>query len=113
MVEAEPYKKIVTPYRMTASIAEKRIHEAAVNSDNVVISYHALERMEQRDIFDVQLFDILRTGNVIESPTVTEFNEWKCKIVKKLRGAREAGVITVIMQSGRLFIKTVEREDGK
>ena len=69
--------------------------------------------MEQRDIFDVQLFEILRTGMVIGNPELTEYSEWKCKIVKKLRGAREAGAVTVIMRTGKLFIKTVEWEDAK
>jgi hypothetical protein len=111
MADLDPYK--VTAYRMTAAIAEKRIRAAAANSDNVIISFHALDRMEQRDIFDVQVFEILRTGIVVENPELTEYNEWKCKVLKKLRGARAAGVITVIMQTGKLFIKTVEWEDAK
>ena len=112
MADAEAYKK-GTPFRMTAAVAEKRIRAAAALSGNVIIGLHALERMEQRDIFDVQVFEILRTGVVIGNPELTEYSEWKCKVVKKLRGAREAGVITVIMQTGKLFIKTVEWEDAK
>ncbi len=32
-------------------------------------------------------------------------------MVHKIKGAREAGVITIILTNGRLFIKTVEWED--
>lgn len=111
MAEPDPYK--ISQFRLTASIAEKRIRAAAADSDNVIIGLHALTRMEQRDIFDVQVFEILRTGMVIGNPELTEYGEWKCKVVKKLRGAREAGVITVIMLTGKLFVKTVEWEDAK
>lgn len=111
MADPDPYK--ITPFRLTASIAEKRIRSVALISGNVIFTNHALDRMEQRDIFDVQVYEILRTGFVTESPTVTEFNEWKCKIVKKLRGAREAGVVTVIMRTGELCVLTVEWEDSK
>lgn len=37
--------------------------------------------------------------------------EWKCKIVAKIKGNREVGVVTIVMRVGRLFIKTVEWED--
>lgn len=94
-------------------MAERRIRETAANSDNVILSDHALERMEQRGFVDIQVFDVLRSGVVIEAPTQTEYREWKCKIVKKLRGAREAGVVTIILHNGRLLVKTVEWEDGR
>ncbi len=47
----------------------------------------------------------------MEEPTQTERKEWKCKIVKTIKGSREAGVVTVILQSGMLFAMTVEWED--
>ena len=38
--------------------------------------------------------------------------EWKGKIVKKLTGRREAGVVTVLSTStGRIYVLTVEWED--
>lgn len=92
-------------------MAEKRIRATAMDSNNVILSDHALERMEQRGFVDVQVFEILRTGVIVENPTQTQFREWKCKVIKKLRGAREAGVITIILQNGKLWVKTVEWED--
>jgi hypothetical protein len=113
MVDENLHKSAVTPYRLTQSMAQKRIREAATNSDNVIFGDHALERMEERGIFDVSVFEILKTGVIDGNPEITEYKEWKCKMVKKLRGSREAGVITVILHNGRLFIKTVEWEDQR
>lgn len=111
MADDKPLKTSVVQYRLTIAMAQKRIREAATESGNIIFGNHALERMEQRGIYDVQVLEILRTGMIVDNPEQTEFREWKCKVVKKLRGAREAGVITVIMNSGKLFIKTVEWED--
>ena len=111
MAEQEPQKSSVVPYRLTIVMAEKRIRDAAIDSNNVILGHHAQERMEERGIYDVAVFEILRTGQVVGNPEKTENEEWKCKVVKKLKGAREAGVITVILHSGRLFVKTVEWED--
>ena len=111
MKSAKPPQKAVTGFRLTRTVAERRIHAIAKDSDGIIFSNHALERMYQRGIDDIQVLEILRTGMVIDDPTLTERNEWKCKIVKKLKGGREAGVITIILHSGRLFIKTTEWED--
>jgi len=67
--------------------------------------------MEERGIYDVAVLEILRLGTIDGNPEITERKEWKCKMVKRIRGAREAGVITIILHNGRLFIKTVEWED--
>jgi hypothetical protein len=47
----------------------------------------------------------------MDQPTRTERNEWKCKVVKQLKGNREAGAVTIILHNGKLFVKTVEWED--
>jgi hypothetical protein len=101
----------ISLFRLTPSVAEKRIREAAQDSDNVIWGDHALERMDERGITDVQVLDTLRTGMVFDLPEQTELGEWKCKIVKELRGRRKAGVVTIILLNGRLFIKTAEWED--
>jgi hypothetical protein len=70
--------------------------------------------MVERDFTTMELFEILRTGHVTDEPEATATRgEWKCKVIKKLRGQREAGVITVIMKGGSLFVKTVEWEDPR
>lgn len=101
----------VSAFRLTPAVAERRIRETAADSDFIIWGDHALERMDERGITDVQVLEILRTGMVVETPAKTECDEWQCKIVKELRGRRKAGVVTIILHNGRLFLKTVEWED--
>lgn len=68
--------------------------------------------MEERDITTLDALRVLRAGEIrgdIEPGAGA--SEWKCKVTAKKKGSREIGVITVVLQSGRLFIKTVEWED--
>jgi len=101
----------VTEYRLTASIAEARIKAIAQNSDKISWALHALERMDQREIFDDDVLAALRTGMISGDPEKTPKGEWKCKMVRQVRGSREIGVVTIILKPGSLFIKTVEWED--
>ena len=101
----------VSPMRLTPAVAEKRIREAAKDSQNVILGNHARERMAERDIFDVDVFRTLRTGHVDDQPEKTEQGEWKCKATLKIRGGRTAGVVVIILISGKLFVKTVEWEN--
>ena len=65
--------------RLTAAIAQSRIRKIAQVSGNVKLGKHARERMVAREIFDVDVFRVLREGYVDEDPQLTEFeNEWKC-----------------------------------
>ena len=68
-----------SPMRLTAAIAQSRIRKIAQVSGNVKLGKHARERMVAREIFDVDVFRVLREGYVDEDPQLTEFeNEWKC-----------------------------------
>lgn len=106
-------KKQVTVMRLTAGIAQKRIHEIAQKTENVILGTHARERMSEREILDIDVFRVLRGGYVDDAPEQTEFNEWKCKISLKIKGGRTAGVVTIILHNGKLFVKTVEWESLK
>ncbi|MCJ9721136.1 DUF4258 domain-containing protein [Agrobacterium sp. SHOUNA12C] len=112
-MKQEDTSKSVSSFRLTPRVAETRIHMAAADSANVIFGNHVLERMDERGIPDVQVLDILRTGYVNATPERTENDEWKCKIVKEIRGRRQAGVVTIILNNGRLFLMTVEWEDVK
>lgn len=99
-------------FRLTARVAQTRIRElASADSNNVIFGHHALERMEERDISTNDALLVLQSGHIADEPELTEYGEWKCKMTKPIRGGREAGVVTVIMHNGKLFIKTVEWED--
>lgn len=80
-------------------------------TENVVWGAHARQRMAERDILDVEVLRVLRQGFVDDRPELTELNEWKCKVTLKLRGSRTAGVVTIILHNGKLFVKTVEWEN--
>ena len=60
---------------------------------------------------DIDVLRILRSGFVVEDPVPAEQGEWKCKIVRRMKGTRDVGVVVIILRSGNLFIKTVEWED--
>jgi hypothetical protein len=68
--------------------------------------------MEERGITTLDALRVLRGGD-IEGEIVAGANpgEWKCKVIAKIRGSREIGVITITMRTGHLFVKTVEWED--
>ena len=104
----------MTEVRLTKSVARQRIRDIAANSGNVIIGAHAKERMVERGIFRPDIDRILRTGDVSDEPEPAELGEWKCKVTRAIRGGRTAGVVTLILRGGkRLFVKTVEWEDGK
>lgn len=111
MIGMSEDKKNVTAMRLTAAVAQKRIREIAQVTENVILGTHARQRMNEREIFDVDVFRVLRNGFVDDAPELTDRNEWKCKISLKIRGGRTAGIITIILHEGRLFVKTVEWEN--
>ena len=104
-------KNTVTRYRLTASVGQQRIRAAAIESGNVKWSLHALTRMNEREIFDVDVLRVLRGGFIGGEPERTPTGEWKCKMTLRVRGSREVGVVTIILKGGMLLIKTVEWED--
>lgn len=108
---AEP--KEVARFRLTKAGAQSRIRSVAQDSANLVWSNHARSRMTERGIDDSDVLRVMRGGFVDEDPVQTERGEWQCKITKPIRGGRDAGVVTIILHGGRLFLKTVEWEDRK
>ncbi len=101
----------IIPLRLRAERAQEIIREIARDTSKVILSDHAKERMEEREISDIEVYRVLQTGHVMAEPTRTENKEWKCKVVKRLKGSREAGVVTIILANGMLFAVTVEWED--
>lgn len=101
------------------SEVEALVRKLARDSRNVrwrAESYltHAETRMRWRDITDVMMFEVLRTGYLkggIEPGK--NAGEIKVKMCKKMKGMREVGVVTLVVNGARLFVKTVEWEDPK
>lgn len=88
------------------------VRSLAEDSDRVIVGDHARDRMEERDILDVDVFRVLRKGT-LKGPIEPgkKFGEWRCKMVERIRGAREVGVVTVVVREQKLFVVTVEWED--
>lgn len=102
----------VTKLRLTSSIAEQRIHDIAKETSQVALTTHAKDRMAEREISVREIYEILRNGQVEESPTETTRGEWKCKITLKLRGRRKAGVVVALPPKTKVIVITVEWEDA-
>jgi hypothetical protein len=96
---------------LTASVAQKRIRAASSKTDNVVFGIHASERMDEREILDVDVLRALREGHVDDAPEPAQEGEWKCKVTRHSRGSRTVGVVVILLRSGKVFVKTVEWED--
>jgi hypothetical protein len=112
-VTDKPPKTNVTAYRLAPGRAEARIRQIAQESANVIFGDHARARMLEREITDIDVFRVLRIGGIVGVPEPAERGEWKCKIVQRVRGGRELGVMAIILRDEKLFIKTVEWEDTR
>jgi hypothetical protein len=108
-------EKKVLEFKLRAKDALKRIRDRASDSGNIIWGSHALERMEERGIVTQDVLRILRQGQIEGDLEATGRGngEWKCKMTLRIRGARTAGVIVVMLGGGKLFVKTVEWEDGR
>ncbi len=87
---------------------------ATENTRNVFFTDHALERMEERDIPDVTVYRVLRNGHIKGDPEPGKNEgEWIIKICDAVRGRREVGVVTIVVNDKKLVITTVEWEDPR
>jgi hypothetical protein len=102
-----------TAYRLTPARAEALIRQIAQESANVIFGDHTRARILEREITDIDMFRVLRTGGIVGAPEPAERGEWKCKMVQRARGGREIGVVAIILRDKKLFIKTVEWEDTR
>jgi Domain of unknown function (DUF4258) len=105
---------IVLHFRPLPSQMLDLVQKIAKDSGCVYFGPHSQDRMEERGISTLDALRVLRTGDIkgsVEPGKNT--GEWKCKIVKQMKGTREIGVVTLVVNAGRLFIITVEWEDLK
>ena len=105
--------RIVSLFRSPEERLVRTIRKNAIDSANVGFSPHARQRMDERDISDADVLRILRNGDLrggVEQ--ARERNGQKLKMVYRLRGNREAGVVTIVFSNAtRLHVVTVQWED--
>ena len=94
---------------------QKRIRELATETKYIYFSDHAEERMWERDISAMEVFEVLRLGSIDGVPWLEpDSGEQGCKVVLRKRGSRAIGVVTIILRKEEgLFVKTVEWEDER
>lgn len=117
VMKNEASRPIVIPLVPRISDLEATVRRLALDSKNVrwkatTYDTHAESRMDWRGITDKMMFEVLRTGYARGNITPGKNpGEWKIKMVKQMKGTREVGVVTIVIASQRLFVKTVEWED--
>jgi hypothetical protein len=69
----------------------------------------------ERGIDDIDVYRALRRGFVMENSIRAGKNagEQVCKVVEQNKGARDLGVVTIVVGHSKLLVKTVEWEDLK
>lgn len=111
MTEPTPIRRPINWQRLRRDEAERIVKERVKRTENVFISEHAFDRIEERSIVQEDVYWILETGS-LDSEPVLEDGEWKVIIVRRMPGNREAGVVTLFVQENEeLFVKTVEWMD--
>ena len=108
----QPPAKVIA-FRTATRELEHKIRELAKDSGNILWGGHIRERMEERGFVSDDVLRVLRFGYARGEPERTEQGEWKIKMVHRIKGARDAGVVTIILHDDRLFLKTVEWEDQR
>jgi hypothetical protein len=109
---AEPQKPGLVQFVPRPATLTATIRQLAQDSGKVGFGGHSLDRMDERGITRLDALRVLRLGSISgEIEQGRNKGEWKCKMVHKQQGSREIGVVTVVVNGQRLFVKTVEWED--
>lgn len=99
-------------FKLRPETVRELVQRLAQESENVKWSVHALERMNERGITDKVALEVLRFGDVKGAVEAGKCpGEWKVKMVRTVKGRREAGVVVLTIRNAHLLVKTVEWED--
>jgi hypothetical protein len=112
MAEVIPLPRPIRWDKLRSDEAERVVHKRAAKTENIIIGIHAFDRIGERGILQPDVYRILRDGYVEGAPKKNKYNEWEVTMIQRMRGARDAGVVTIILNdSDQLFVKTVEWMD--
>jgi Domain of unknown function (DUF4258) len=100
------------PFKPRPETLRDLVHRLASDTDNISWSTHAQERMYERGLTDKMAIEVLQKGDCKgEVEAGAKPGEWKLKLVRRVKGKREAGVVVLTVRNARLFVKTAEWED--
>ena len=113
MADPTPFRRPINWGLFRTDEAERVIRERAKITANVVIVGHPFDQQEERStITQMDAYDILRTGNILDPAKKNIHGDWEVIVVKRISEQREAGVVTIVSrEDNRLFVKTVEWMD--
>lgn len=84
------------------------------DTSNVIIIGHPAQRQQVRGIIDADVYEILKSGMVVDAPVKNRHGCWEFLITKNLRGGREAGVAAIICEKDdKIIVKTCEWIDPR
>ena len=107
----EPERRVLS-FRPRKADLETIVREIATADRHVYLGAHTRERMEERGITRLDAIRVLQRATIEgDIEPGRKPGEWKCKCVARLKGSREIGVVTVVIEERKLFVKTVEWED--
>ena len=110
-MQDEPKRRVVA-FRPNVADLEAIVREIAALDRHVYLGSHTRERMEERGITRIDAIRVLQRGSICGDILLGRSRgEWKCKVVARLKGSRDIGVVTIVVEEKKLFVKTVEWED--
>ncbi|MEN9895674.1 MAG: hypothetical protein RIR97_1526 [Pseudomonadota bacterium] len=93
---------------------ELKIRQIARDSNNIKFTFHARERMAERDIPIRVALSVIREGAVSGKIVAGHApGEWKAKIVRHVKGRRDIGAVVLLISNDRIVVKTLEWEDWR
>jgi hypothetical protein len=115
MSNVTPFPRPIHWDNLRADEAERLIQKRCQSddTDSVIYTNHTWDRVSERDITRADIVRILRNGHC-DQPKRNERGKWQVIVSMRLKGSREAGVVTVILEKEeKLVVRTVEWIDVK
>lgn len=72
--------QVILPFELKSTKARELLLEIIADSSRVAFSKHAYERMDERQITDIQIFCCLRYGHIVEGPYIDIKGCWAMKL---------------------------------
>jgi hypothetical protein len=112
MTTVTPFRRPINWARLRQDEAELIVRSRASDSDNMIFTYHAWDRGDEREFTREDVFQMLQTGHCHGAPERNEEGDWQVVMVARIAGNRDAGAVTVILEGEtKLVIRTVQWMD--